>query len=193
MLLDISQNHTQIWSLRIFSFSVFLCHDHERVHWRKGNWCPPFSHLGLRIAILSPSAGCPWSKEEHAHCAKNPVAIWVLDSGKKSNDRNWSGGRREGALWHDHRKWVTVQVATASSNISAWFCSNTQCSATCGKGTRMRYVSCREEDGSVADESACTALPRPLAEEECVGTPCGRWKALDWSPVSEGIWALGED
>lgn len=44
----------------------------------------------------------------------------------------------------------------------------------------------------MADESACTALPRPLAEEECVGTPCGRWKALDWSPVSEGIWALGE-
>lgn len=57
----------------------------------------------------------------------------------------------------------------------------------------MRYVSCREEDGSVAEESACTALPRPLAEEECVGTPCGRWKALDWSPVSEGIWGLGEN
>ncbi|XP_008144491.2 A disintegrin and metalloproteinase with thrombospondin motifs 9 isoform X1 [Eptesicus fuscus] len=64
------------------------------------------------------------------------------------------------------------------------FGSWTPCSATCGKGTRMRYVSCREEDGSVADESACTALPRPLAEEECVGTPCGRWKALDWSPCS---------
>lgn len=53
----------------------------------------------------------------------------------------------------------------------------------------MRYVSCRDEDGSVADESACVTLPRPVAKEECSVTPCGRWKALDWSPVSE--WILG--
>ncbi|XP_006779208.1 PREDICTED: A disintegrin and metalloproteinase with thrombospondin motifs 9 [Myotis davidii] len=74
---------------------------------------------------------------------------------------------------------------THSAPRTQWrFGSWTPCSATCGKGTRMRYVSCREEDGSVADESACRALPRPLAEEECVGTPCGQWKALDWSPCS---------
>ncbi|KAH0517467.1 A disintegrin and metalloproteinase with thrombospondin motifs 9 [Microtus ochrogaster] len=59
-----------------------------------------------------------------------------------------------------------------------------QCSATCGKGTRMRYVSCRDEDGSVADESACAALPKPVAKEECSVTPCGQWKALDWSSCS---------
>ncbi|EPY85674.1 A disintegrin and metalloproteinase with thrombospondin motifs 9 [Camelus ferus] len=59
-----------------------------------------------------------------------------------------------------------------------------ECSATCGKGTRMRYVSCRDEDGSVADESACATLPRPVAKEECSVTPCGQWKALDWSPCS---------
>lgn len=77
--------------------------------------------------------------------------------------------------------------------------SNTQCSATCGKGTRMRYVSCRDEDGSVADESACATLPKPVAKEECSVTPCGQWKALDWSSVSmdfvglDGIgrWGMG--
>ncbi|XP_058144323.1 A disintegrin and metalloproteinase with thrombospondin motifs 9 isoform X3 [Dasypus novemcinctus] len=64
------------------------------------------------------------------------------------------------------------------------FGSWTPCSATCGKGTRMRYVSCRDEDGSVAAESACAVLPRPPAKEECSVTPCGQWKASDWSSCS---------
>ncbi|XP_044531659.1 A disintegrin and metalloproteinase with thrombospondin motifs 9 [Gracilinanus agilis] len=64
------------------------------------------------------------------------------------------------------------------------FGSWTPCSATCGKGTRMRYVSCRDDEGSVADEEACSTLPRPSAKEVCAVTPCGQWKALDWSPCS---------
>ncbi|OXB78730.1 UNVERIFIED_CONTAM: hypothetical protein H355_002695 [Colinus virginianus] len=64
------------------------------------------------------------------------------------------------------------------------FGSWTPCSATCGKGTRMRYVSCRDEQGSVADESACFHLPKPSATEMCTVTPCGQWKALEWSSCS---------
>lgn len=75
--------------------------------------------------------------------------------------------------------------------MSVSFHSNTQCSATCGKGTRMRYVSCRDEDGSVGDESACATLPKPVAKEECSVAPCGQWKALDWSSVSMDFMGLG--
>ncbi|KAM9593052.1 A disintegrin and metalloproteinase with thrombospondin motifs 9 isoform 1-T1 [Trichechus inunguis] len=74
----------------------------------------------------------------------------------------------------------THRVPRTQWRFGSW----TPCSATCGKGTRMRYVSCRDEDGSVADESACVALPRPLAKEECSVAPCGQWKALDWSSCS---------
>uniref|UniRef100_A0A7M4FG01 ADAM metallopeptidase with thrombospondin type 1 motif 9 n=1 Tax=Crocodylus porosus TaxID=8502 RepID=A0A7M4FG01_CROPO len=69
--------------------------------------------------------------------------------------------------------------------LTQWrFGSWTPCSATCGKGTRMRYVSCRDDQGSVAEESACFHLPKPSATEVCSVTPCGQWKALEWSSCS---------
>ncbi|XP_067397827.1 A disintegrin and metalloproteinase with thrombospondin motifs 9 isoform X1 [Emydura macquarii macquarii] len=72
-----------------------------------------------------------------------------------------------------------------SMHRTQWrFGSWTPCSMTCGKGTRMRYVSCRDDQGSVADEAACFHLPKPSATEVCAVTPCGQWKALEWSSCS---------
>ncbi|XP_051531405.1 A disintegrin and metalloproteinase with thrombospondin motifs 9 [Myxocyprinus asiaticus] len=64
------------------------------------------------------------------------------------------------------------------------FGSWTQCSATCGKGMRMRYVSCRDQQGGVAEESACLHLPKPPASEVCSIVACGQWKVLEWTACS---------
>uniref|UniRef100_A0AAV2M9F9 Uncharacterized protein n=1 Tax=Knipowitschia caucasica TaxID=637954 RepID=A0AAV2M9F9_KNICA len=54
------------------------------------------------------------------------------------------------------------------SHKTQWrYGSWTQCSASCGKGSRMRYVSCRDNQGGVAEEQACAHLPKPPAREVC--------------------------
>lgn len=119
-----------------------------------------------------------------------PRTQWRFGSWTSVRHRLGEGGgeEEEAVPWHD-----CGEGPTAISHCeSVLFFSNTQCSATCGKGTRMRYVSCRDEDGSVADEGACANLPRPVAKEECSVTPCGQWKASDWSAVSQKIlWNWG--
>ncbi|XP_048817064.1 A disintegrin and metalloproteinase with thrombospondin motifs 20 isoform X5 [Lagopus muta] len=57
------------------------------------------------------------------------------------------------------------------------------CSASCGKGDRARYVSCRDAHGGIADESFCAHLPRPAEVSSCF-SPCGEWQVGNWSPCS---------
>uniref|UniRef100_A0A8C6VYZ8 ADAM metallopeptidase with thrombospondin type 1 motif 9 n=1 Tax=Nothobranchius furzeri TaxID=105023 RepID=A0A8C6VYZ8_NOTFU len=78
-----------------------------------------------------------------------------------------------------------TKVPSDQGHKTQWrFGSWTQCSASCGKGTRMRYVSCRDNQGGVAEESACAHLPKPPAREVCLVVACGQWKVLEWSSCS---------
>ncbi|XP_026161930.1 A disintegrin and metalloproteinase with thrombospondin motifs 9 [Mastacembelus armatus] len=78
-----------------------------------------------------------------------------------------------------------IKVPSHQSHKTQWrFGSWTQCSASCGKGTRMRYVSCRDNHGGVAEESACAHLPKPPAREVCTVVACGLWKVLEWTVCS---------
>uniref|UniRef100_A0A8C7EAU5 ADAM metallopeptidase with thrombospondin type 1 motif 20 n=1 Tax=Nothoprocta perdicaria TaxID=30464 RepID=A0A8C7EAU5_NOTPE len=58
------------------------------------------------------------------------------------------------------------------------------CSASCGKGDRARYVSCRDVHGGIADESFCAHLPRPAEISSCF-SPCGEWQVGNWSPCTQ--------
>ncbi|XP_061825570.2 A disintegrin and metalloproteinase with thrombospondin motifs 20 [Nerophis lumbriciformis] len=78
----------------------------------------------------------------------------------------------------------TPRPDNSAQPLTQWrYGSWTACSATCGKGKRARYVSCRDAQGGVADESYCTHLPRPPETSACF-SPCGQWRTGEWSPCS---------
>ncbi|KAG7454736.1 hypothetical protein MATL_G00262940 [Megalops atlanticus] len=85
--------------------------------------------------------------------------------------------------------WASPALSTVNPDApgqlsSQWrFGSWTTCSVSCGKGKRARYVSCRDSQGGVADESHCAHLPRPPESSACF-SPCGQWRAGEWSPCS---------
>ncbi|XP_073687371.1 A disintegrin and metalloproteinase with thrombospondin motifs 20 [Garra rufa] len=59
----------------------------------------------------------------------------------------------------------------------------TSCSVSCGEGRKERYVSCRDAQGGVAEESSCAHLPRPPDSSVCF-SPCGQWREGEWTPCS---------
>ncbi|KAI4905651.1 hypothetical protein NFI96_011351 [Prochilodus magdalenae] len=78
----------------------------------------------------------------------------------------------------------TPRPAAARQLPTQWrYGSWTTCSVSCGKGERARYVSCRDAQGGVADESYCAHLPRPPESSVCF-SPCGHWREGEWSPCS---------
>ena len=89
LVMWLAPNHTETRDLRIISSYICMCHG-----WKVTLALSSHPLLGLWIAILSASPSCPGSKEKHTQCAKDPVAVWVLDSSKKYNGRSGEGGRR---------------------------------------------------------------------------------------------------
>uniref|UniRef100_A0A4W5MGN4 ADAM metallopeptidase with thrombospondin type 1 motif 20 n=1 Tax=Hucho hucho TaxID=62062 RepID=A0A4W5MGN4_9TELE len=81
-------------------------------------------------------------------------------------------------------QYSTVRTDTSGQLFTQWrYGSWTTCSVSCGKGKRARYVSCRDAQGGVADESYCAQLLRPPESSACF-SPCGQWRSWEWSPCS---------
>lgn len=58
-----------------------------------------------------------------------------------------------------------------------------QCSVSCGSGTRSRHVECIYNN-QVVDNSLCNEQGLMKTEEVCHLFPCAQWKALAWNPCS---------
>uniref|UniRef100_A0A670JB27 ADAM metallopeptidase with thrombospondin type 1 motif 9 n=1 Tax=Podarcis muralis TaxID=64176 RepID=A0A670JB27_PODMU len=142
--------------------SVQSCQQQECAAWQVGPWgqCTATCGQGYQMRAVKCVVGAYVSVVDDNECnaATKPTDVQVS---------------------------ALIPETKQSSHRTQWrFGSWTPCSTTCGKGTRMRYVSCRDDQGSVADEAACFHLPRPSATEACSVTPCGQWKAMEWSPCS---------
>uniref|UniRef100_A0A663MXA9 ADAM metallopeptidase with thrombospondin type 1 motif 20 n=1 Tax=Athene cunicularia TaxID=194338 RepID=A0A663MXA9_ATHCN len=82
----------------------------------------------------------------------------------------------------DQQKPPTREPCHGDCMLTSWHYTEwSECSASCGRGDRARYVSCRDAHGGIADESFCAHLPRPAEISSCF-SPCGEWQVGNWSP-----------
>ncbi|TSK13404.1 A disintegrin and metalloproteinase with thrombospondin motifs 20 [Bagarius yarrelli] len=148
---------------------------------------------------------------EHSECASWQVGAWSKCAvtcghgyqmravrcvssayGKTMDDRECNAASRPRdnqecdlpACPHTSSELSTPRPAAAGNLHTQWrFGSWTTCSVSCGKGERARYVSCRDSQGRIADEAYCAHLLRPPETSVCF-SPCGEWRAGEWSPCS---------
>ncbi|XP_043933862.1 A disintegrin and metalloproteinase with thrombospondin motifs 9 [Protopterus annectens] len=154
--------------------SLQTCQQPECSAWQVGPWgqCTVSCGQGYQIRAVKCVAGAYGNVVDDNEC----------NAGRRPTDSQDCEMAPCPALY------PSVPEIKTTSNVlheAEWrFGSWTPCSATCGKGSRIRYVSCRDFSGVVANEAACSHLPKPPVTEECVAIPCGQWKALDWSLCS---------
>ncbi|NXE08013.1 PPN protein, partial [Lophotis ruficrista] len=63
-----------------------------------------------------------------------------------------------------------------------------ECSASCGEGVQTRAVTCRTQQGSLAQDFACLMEPKPSATQPCLKENCIQevgWHVGDWGLCSK--------
>ncbi|XP_032660482.1 A disintegrin and metalloproteinase with thrombospondin motifs 20 isoform X2 [Chelonoidis abingdonii] len=152
--------------------SVRSCELHECASWQVGPWgsCAVTCGRGYQmraVKCVTGTYGVILEDDRECNAATRP---------RDSQDCEMPPCPETTKLW-------TTSLPIIGK-VTQWrYGSWTPCSASCGKGNRARYVSCRDAHGGVADESLCTHLPRPAEISNCFSS-CGEWQAGNWSPCT---------
>ncbi|XP_050791962.1 A disintegrin and metalloproteinase with thrombospondin motifs 20 isoform X2 [Gopherus flavomarginatus] len=152
--------------------SVRSCELHECASWQVGPWgsCAVTCGHGYQmraVKCVTGTYGVILEDDRECNAATRP---------RDSQDCEMPPCPETTKLW-------TTSLPVIGK-VTQWrYGSWTPCSASCGKGNRARYVSCRDAHGGVADESLCTHLPRPAEISNCFSS-CGEWQAGNWSPCT---------
>ncbi|XP_038235096.1 A disintegrin and metalloproteinase with thrombospondin motifs 20 isoform X4 [Dermochelys coriacea] len=152
--------------------SVRSCELHECASWQVGPWgsCAVTCGRGYQMRAVK--------------CVTGTYGV-ILEDDRECNAATRPRDSQDCELppcLETEKLWTTSLPVIGK--VTQWrYGSWTPCSASCGKGNRARYVSCRDAHGGVADESLCTHLPRPAEISNCF-SPCGEWQAGSWSPCS---------
>ncbi|XP_034725712.1 A disintegrin and metalloproteinase with thrombospondin motifs 9-like [Etheostoma cragini] len=154
--------------------SVQMCQQQECASWQVGPWgqCTTSCGPGYQMRAVKCVVGSYGAVMDDTECnaATRPTDTQDCELAQCPSSHPVPPG---------------TKIPYNQSHKTQWrFGSWTQCSASCGKGTRMRYVSCRDNQGGVAEESACAHLSKPLAREVCSVVACGQWKVLEWTVCS---------
>ncbi|XP_054472137.1 A disintegrin and metalloproteinase with thrombospondin motifs 9-like [Anoplopoma fimbria] len=154
--------------------SVLTCQQQECASWQVGPWgqCTTSCGPGYQMRAVKCVVGSYGAVMDDTECnaATRPTDTQDCELAQCPSSHPVPPG---------------TKVPSHQGHKTQWrFGSWTQCSASCGKGTRMRYVSCRDNQGGVAEESACAHLPKPPAREVCSVVACGQWKVLEWTACS---------
>ncbi|XP_076845270.1 A disintegrin and metalloproteinase with thrombospondin motifs 9 [Brachyhypopomus gauderio] len=154
--------------------SVQACQQPECASWQVGPWgqCTTTCGPGYQMRAVKCIVGSYRSVMEDTECnaATRPTDTQDCEISQCPNPDSVS---------------PETKMAPHLAHQTQWrFGSWTQCSATCGKGVRMRYVSCRDNHGGVAEDLNCAHLTKPTAREVCSTMACGQWKVLEWTACS---------
>uniref|UniRef100_A0A673I6B9 A disintegrin and metalloproteinase with thrombospondin motifs 20-like n=1 Tax=Sinocyclocheilus rhinocerous TaxID=307959 RepID=A0A673I6B9_9TELE len=153
--------------------AVGSCELPQCASWQVGAWspCAVSCGQGYQVRAVRCVSGAYGEAVDDRECnaAARP---------RDSQDCELSACRRAASVFN------TPRPAEPGQRHTQWrYGSWTSCSVSCGEGRRERYVSCRDSQGSVADESSCAHLPRPPDSSVCF-SPCAQWREGEWTACS---------
>ncbi|MED6236663.1 hypothetical protein ATANTOWER_012456, partial [Ataeniobius toweri] len=61
---------------------------------------------------------------------------------------------------------------------------SSQCSVSCGRGTKQREIACVFQNQTQIEDTHCSHLPRPRTQKACRAQGCPAWKANRWRECS---------